>query len=1475
MLKEAVMELKGSKANQKKSSVIHLTRLTSGILLLLLTIFWVNIQAVGMVMKGVHHRVLPRAPRQRRQAITAVGLILSSVVALSVHAQSLMPEYGVFGTQRQFDKSVEVGDPISAGSGAFSWSKQLASLGGPMNFDFSIHYRTDPNAHYVREPGDFPPGAFFEDTMYAFLNAWRWQPSPMLMGNSWYDMTVLLEDGGQVCFSLKDDNFVPTSVSGISGSVDRHYQLEKIDDWFYFFDPRRERITMFQLLPAGGTRFYRPETVMDRNGNRLTYTYRFDRHANPSAITDDTGRALNFDYEWYEWGSSWNIRYRLSTVTDHAGRVWRFVYDDEAADNGGRMTLRAVVGPDNGTSTFVYQPNTFSHPSGNLAGDLSLLVSVVEPLGNTRFSNEYTLSSLGGKTEPHVRISRQTDAYDNTITLAYAADTNLVTETRPDGQIVAYTHHHNHGTPKSITDPAGKILHVGQTDREQINTVTDRMGDTTTITYHPETGRIASITDAEGRTVTRTYTPQEQTFTNPANDHEITFTFYNLTRLDYPDGTFETFTHDAHGNVLTHTDRSGRAWTFTYNVRGQMLSLTNPAEGVITITYNDDGTVKTATDTDTDVTTYGYDKYKRVNRITYPGGAVVQLDYDLNDRITSLTNENGHQTRFAYDLNGNLVKITDPGDLETLFEYDLMDRLVKTTDRLGRKSFRSYDVMGRLAEIRDGTGVTTSFGYDPRGWRNQTTRAGRTWATAYDDEGVPVSFTTPLTRSVEQVTDKLGWTRQITDGEGGETVLARDVMNRVSAVTDPNNLTTVYSYDGQGRLARIILPTEEYVTYVYNDLGLLERIADLNRRLWRFTYSSMGRIQSITDPLNRSTGYAHDKQGQLNTIAFPDGGALTITQDPAGNVIRRQYSGGPDLAFTFDVFSRLLTTEGLSLTRDPEGRILSTADSGSAFRASYDQAGRLATAGYRNDAFVVTYTYDTGEDGTGLLTGVSDSLTGTTVSLGYDDDDRLRTVVLPNGETITYTWDNAGRLTRLQSGYHVDLVLSPDTSGRITGIEHTAPLDSVNHLEAATKSLTFDAASQIQTAGYAHDSRGRVTATPHHAFTWDGASRLTGINDTVLTYNGLGDIRTRTRGSETIRFHHNRAFGLGSIVAEEDASTGDFLRYYIYTPGGRLLYMIDAAQGNQVYFYHFNQVGSTLALTDMKGTVTDAWAYDPYGRILARTGTSAQPFTFSGAWGVRQEGEDGLYQMRARYYDANTGRFLSPEPIWPQISDPKALNPYQYAGADPVRFVDPAGLQGGNVNDLLNQAKQLHEKFEKANDELYSANYEFHCARETFSNLEKDQANDLSFIENFNESAADFEAEMEALGVEGARQWLLKQRMESLEDIAERRPDIEMARVRMEKARQQAERVADWHQRFLDVNRASILKILYKIRDRIAKEEQLHKNHFWKIQRRLQGGVGEWRRLNQADVDGARQIENRIKELKRLEFSLGLYAPRD
>lgn len=109
--------------------------------------------------------------------------------------------------------------------------------------------------------------------------------------------------------------------------------------------------------------------------------------------------------------------------------------------------------------------------------------------------------------------------------------------------------------------------------------------------------------------------------------------------------------------------------------------------------------------------------------------------------------------------------------------------------------------------------------------------------------------------------------------------------------------------------------------------------------------------------------------------------------------------------------------------------------------------------------------------------------------------------------------------------------------------------------------------TEVSSPGYAYDARGRQIASPKDSFAWDGAGRLIGTGTASLEYNGLGNLIRRTEGLATTHYYYNYAIALNPIMAEQEEGTGQFLRYYVWTPDGTLLYMIDASAGNKVSFY--------------------------------------------------------------------------------------------------------------------------------------------------------------------------------------------------------------------------------------------------------------------------------------------------------------------
>ena len=130
--------------------------------------------------------------------------------------------------------------------------------------------------------------------------------------------------------------------------------------------------------------------------------------------------------------------------------------------------------------------------------------------------------------------------------------------------------------------------------------------------------------------------------------------------------------------------------------------------------------------------------------------------------------------------------------------------------------------------------------------------------------------------------------------------------------------------------------------------------------------------------------------------------------------------------------------------------------------------------------------------------------------------------------------------------------------------------------------------------------------------------------------------------------------------------------YYIWLPDGTLLNSISAAD-NTRRFYHFDESGSAVLLTDSTGTVTDTYAISIYGDTVTQTGTTPNPFTWQGQYGTMREGSTSMYYMRARYYDSGPARFLSRDPL--SSSDPRDINPYQFVRANPVEGTDPSGKQ--------------------------------------------------------------------------------------------------------------------------------------------------------------------------------------------------------
>jgi RHS repeat-associated protein len=164
-------------------------------------------------------------------------------------------------------------------------------------------------------------------------------------------------------------------------------------------------------------------------------------------------------------------------------------------------------------------------------------------------------------------------------------------------------------------------------------------------------------------------------------------------------------------------------------------------------------------------------------------------------------------------------------------------------------------------------------------------------------------------------------------------------------------------------------------------------------------------------------------------------------------------------------------------------------------------------------------------------------------------------------------------------------------------------------------------------------------------------------------------------------------------VVEELASGGAVQRQYTYG--------LQRISENQVVsntwtpsFYGYDGFGSVRQLTNSAGTITDTYEYDAFGNQIDHTGTTPNNYL---SRGEEFDSDLGLYYLRARYYDALTGRFMTRDPFDGYIDIPETLHRYLYVGGDPINWIDPTGWdeeEEGEVDVEISTSKQVEEGLE-------------------------------------------------------------------------------------------------------------------------------------------------------------------------------------
>ena len=136
------------------------------------------------------------------------------------------------------------------------------------------------------------------------------------------------------------------------------------------------------------------------------------------------------------------------------------------------------------------------------------------------------------------------------------------------------------------------------------------------------------------------------------------------------------------------------------------------------------------------------------------------------------------------------------------------------------------------------------------------------------------------------------------------------------------------------------------------------------------------------------------------------------------------------------------------------------------------------------------------------------------------------------------------------------------------------------------------------------------------------------------------------------------------VLAERDAN-GDVLARYAHAVGP-----VAMTRGADRAYYHTDGTLTVRQLTDDAGAVTDTFDYLAYGELDDRTGATNNPHRYRGEY---LDDAVGLYDLRARWYSPERGRFDQIDPFRGFDDDPLTRHRYLYGLGDPVNRMDPSG----------------------------------------------------------------------------------------------------------------------------------------------------------------------------------------------------------
>jgi RHS repeat-associated protein len=690
-----------------------------------------------------------------------------------------------------------------------------------------------------------------------------------------------------------------------------------------------------------------------------------------------------------------------------------------------------------------------------------------------------------------------------------------------------------------------------------------------------------------------------------------------------PDGARRSFGYEAAGALAAVTDAVGAVTAYTYDRAGHLATVTDPLGAVTLVESDGAGLPVRVTDATGASTTYERDETGRVVAVTDALGARTRLHYSLEGLPTARTGPDGAVESWRYDPQGNLVAHTTASGAVTRYAYGPFNCLTSRTDPDGTRLAFAYDKLLRLTSVTNPQGLVWSYSYDGSGRLSAET----------DFNG----------RTITYATDAAGRLVARTNGAEQTTTFERDVTGRVVERHTAEGRTT-FGYDPSGRLTRATSPTADLVT-TYDAAGRVVSEA-VDGRTLRFSYDLAGRQVGRSTPTGVESTWTYGATGSPTALlAGPH--TVTLSHDAVGNLAERRVEG---------------------------------AAGWQALRQEHDAAGRLVAQTVAGSA-------------------------GTTVQRGfaYGPDGFLAAVTDPALGTRTVALDQVGRVNAV-TGAGWQERYAYDAAGNLSSAAWPAD-------DAEAQGERTYAGTRLRTAGrfrYEHDAQGRIVLRQRaqHSgkpltwrYTWDSEDRLVAVRTPdgsrwTYRYDPLGRRLAKYRLAPGGEIAEQLDFTWdGSRLIEQthhrfEAAAGPQATTWDYSPGAytplvqrERRWTSDTPQAEiDEHFYSIvaDLVGNPTHLTATDGRVAWESRQTIWGTTTTVAGDGADcPLRLPGQY---HDPETGHHYNNQRYYDPDTARYLSPDPLGLR----SAPNPVAYV-PNPTFEIDPLGLNATPVGPTPEQ----------------------------------------------------------------------------------------------------------------------------------------------------------------------------------------------